>query len=134
MAPGPPSDGHAVLLAPVEISVRNARPVAAVMDAARSPIPYGALYGHLRDSFPQATPEQIDALLTSLVEQQFLITSLWAPMTTVDPLQHLCHELEQHDADSIPDVRDLVHELYALRDEVSAHQPTLSDINVSALA
>ncbi|MFJ8405386.1 lantibiotic dehydratase [Streptomyces microflavus] len=134
VAPGPPSDGHAVLLAPVEISVRNARPVAAAMDAARTPISYGALHGHLRDSFPQATPEQIDVLLTSLVEQQFLITSLWAPMTTVDPLQHLCHELEQHDADSIPDVRDLVHELYALRDELSAHQPTLSDISVSSLA
>ena len=57
VAPGPPSDGHAVLLAPVEVSVRNARPVAAAMDAARAPIPYGALHGHLRDSFPQATLE-----------------------------------------------------------------------------
>ncbi|NED84812.1 lantibiotic dehydratase, partial [Streptomyces sp. SID11233] len=30
--------------------------------------------------------------------------------------------------------RDLVHELYALRDEISAHQPALSDTNVSATA
>ncbi|MGW1159080.1 lantibiotic dehydratase [Streptomyces sp. NPDC002519] len=134
VAPGPPSDGHAVLLAPVEISVRNARPVAAAMDAARTPIPYGDLHGHLRDNFPQATPEQIDALLTSLVEQQFLITSLWAPMTTVDALQHLCHELDRHQADSIPEARDLVHALYALRDEVSAHQPPLSDTSVSTIA
>ncbi|WKE70576.1 lantibiotic dehydratase [Streptomyces sp. WP-1] len=134
VAPGPPSDGHAVLLAPVEISVRNTRPVAAAMDAARSPIPYGDLHDHLRDSFPQATPEQIDTLLTSLVEQQFLITSLWAPMTTVDAFQHLCHELERHSAESVPEVRDLVHELYALRDDVSAHQPTLSDTSVGAIA
>ncbi|RRQ80202.1 lantibiotic dehydratase [Streptomyces griseofuscus] len=134
VAPGPPSDGHAVLLAPVEISVRNTRPVAAAMDAARSPIPYGDLHGHLRDSFPQATPEQIDALLTSMVEQQFLITSLWAPMTAVDAFHHLCHELERHSAESVPEVRDLVHELYALRDDVSAHQPTLSDTSVGAIA
>ena len=134
VAPGPPSDGHAVLLAPVEISVRNARPVAAAMDAARTPIPYSDLHGLLRDSFPQAAPEQIDALLTGLVEQQFLITSLWAPMTTVDAFRHLCHELDRHGADSVPEVRDLVHALYALRDEVSAHQPTLSDTSVSGIA
>ncbi|MEU1087936.1 lantibiotic dehydratase [Streptomyces sp. NPDC005892] len=134
VAPGPPSDGHAVLLAPVEISVRNARPVAAAMDAARTPIPYGDLHSHLRDHFPQATPEKIDALLTSLVEQQFLITSLWAPMTTVDAFQHLCRELEAHQAENVPEVRDLVHALYALRDDVSAHQPTLSDTSVSAVA
>lgn len=133
VAPGPPSDGHAVLLAPVEISVRNARPVAAAMDAARTPIPYGELHGHLRDSFPQATEEKIDALLLGLVEQQFLITRLWAPMTTVDAFQHLCRELDRHQADTIPEVRDLVHALYALRDDVSTHQPTLSDTNVSAL-
>ncbi|MGW5566711.1 lantibiotic dehydratase [Streptomyces tendae] len=133
VAPGPPSDGHAVLLAPVEISVRNARPVAAAMDAARTPILYSDLHGHLRDSFPQATPEQIDTLLTSLVEQQFLITGLWAPMTTVDALQHLCHELDRH-GDSVPEVRDLVHELYTLRDDVSARQPPLSDISVSTIA
>ncbi|MFE9963766.1 lantibiotic dehydratase [Streptomyces sp. 900116325] len=134
VAPGPPSDGHAVLLAPVEISVRNARPVAAAMDGARTPILYGDLHSHLRDRFPQATPKKIDALLTSLVGQQFLITSLWAPMTTVDVFQHLCRELDRHQADDVPEVRDLVHALYALRDDVSAHQPTLSDTSVSAVA
>ncbi len=134
VVPGPSSDGHAVLLAPVEISVRNARPVAAAMDGARTPILYGDLHSHLRDRFPRATPEKIDALLTSLVEQQFLITSLWAPMTTVDGFQHLCRELDRHQADNVPEVRDLVHALYALRDDVSAHQPTLSDTSVSAVA
>ncbi|MEU6482588.1 lantibiotic dehydratase [Streptomyces sp. NPDC046887] len=134
VAPGPPSDAHAVLMAPVEVSVRNTRPVAAAMAAARAPIPFGDLHGHLRDRFPQATPEQIDVLLTGLVEQQFLITSLWAPMTTVDAFQHLCHELDRHGADGISEVRDLVHDLYALRDELSAHQPALSDTSVSAIA
>ncbi|ARF73780.1 lantibiotic dehydratase [Kitasatospora albolonga] len=134
VAPGPPSDGHAVLLAPVEISVRNSRPVAAALDAARAPLPYGDLHGYLRDRFPQATSEKIDVLLTSLVEQQFLVTSLWAPMTTVDAFQHLCNELDRYQADGIPEVRDLVHALYAVRDEVSAHQPMISDTSVSAVA
>ncbi|MGW9287658.1 lantibiotic dehydratase [Streptomyces albidoflavus] len=134
VAPGPPSDGHAVLLAPVEISVRNARPVAAALDAARTPIAYGDLHTHLRDRFPQAAPENIDAVLTSLVEQRFLLTSLWAPMTTVDAFQHLCRELARHQADNLPEVHDLVHALYALRDELSAHQPTLSDTSVRAVA
>ncbi|MGW4901285.1 lantibiotic dehydratase family protein [Streptomyces albidoflavus] len=134
VAPGPPSDGHAVLLAPVEISVRNTRPVAAAMDAARAPIPYGDLHTHLRDCFPQAEPEKIDAVLTSLVEQRLLLTSLWAPMTTVDAFQHLCRELDRHQADNLPEVHDLVHELYALRDELAAQQPTLSDTSVSAVA
>ncbi|MFG2406094.1 lantibiotic dehydratase [Streptomyces brevispora] len=134
VAPGPPSDGRAVLLAPVEVSVRNARPVAAAMDAARAPIPYGELHDHLRAGFPQATDDKIDALLLGLIEQQFLITNLWAPMTTVDALQDLCRELDRHQADTIPEVRNLVHTLYALRDDVSSHQPALSDTSVNALA
>ncbi|MGW3405453.1 lantibiotic dehydratase [Streptomyces zhihengii] len=134
VAPGPPSDGHAVLLAPVEISVRNTRPVAAAMDAARTPIAYGDLHGHLRDNFPQATAEKVDALLASLVEQQFLVTSLWAPLTTVDAFQHLCRELDRLQAHDIPEVRDLLHGLYSVRDELSAHQPTLSDTGLTALA
>jgi lantibiotic biosynthesis protein len=134
VAPGPPSDGHALLLAPVEISVRNARPVSAAMDAARAPIPYGDLHAHLRDSFPQATAEKIDALLMGLVEQQFLISSLWAPATTVDAFQHLCRELDRHQAEGIHDVRDLVHALYAVREDVSSHRPTFSDTRVNTVA
>ncbi|MFE9926137.1 lantibiotic dehydratase [Streptomyces sp. NPDC005774] len=126
VAPGPPSDGHALFLAPVEVSVRNTRPVAAAMDATREPISYGDLHAHLRDNFPQATTERIDALLMGLVEQQFLISSLWAPATTVDAFQHLCRELDRCQADSIPEVRDLVHALYTVREDVSSPQPTLS--------
>ncbi|GAA2268938.1 lantibiotic dehydratase [Streptomyces atrovirens] len=134
VAPGPPSDGHAHLLAPVEVSVRNTRPVAATMHAADTPITYGDLHAHLRDNFPQATAEKIDTLLTGLVEQQFLISSLWASATTVDSFQHLCDELDRHQADSVPEVRDLVHALYAVREDMSAHQPALSDTSVSAVA
>jgi hypothetical protein len=134
VAPGPPADGHARLLAPVEVSVRQSRPVAAAMDAARTPITYHALHTHLRDNFPQATAEQIDALLGGLIEQQLLISSLWAPMTAVDAFQHLCRELERHQAETVPDVRDLVHALHTVREDVSAHQPAFSGSSLCAVA
>lgn len=134
VAPGAPADGHALLLAPVEVSVRNARPVAAAMEAARAPIPYDGLHTHLRDHFPQATAEKIDTLLAGLIEQQFLITSLWAPMTTVDAFQHLCRELEKHQAHTVPDVRDLVQALFAVREDLSCHSPTLGDSRTTTVA
>ncbi|MET9058413.1 lantibiotic dehydratase [Streptomyces antibioticus] len=133
VAPGLPSDGHTHLMAPVETSVRNARPVAAAMAAARAPISYADLHAHLRGSFPLATMEEVDALLVGLIEQQFLITSLWAPMTTVDAFQHLCRELDRHHADGIPDVRDLVRTLYVVRDDASLRGPTPSGADMSTL-
>lgn len=55
-------------------------------------------------------------------------------MTTVDAFQHLCRELDRHQAGTAPEVRDLLHTLYTLRDDVSAHQPALSDTSVSTVA
>ncbi|MFP8887732.1 lantibiotic dehydratase [Streptomyces mangrovi] len=122
VAPGPPADGRARLPAPVEISVRNTRPVAAAMRAARRPVVYDDLHAHLRSRFPRAAAEQIDALLGDLVTQHFLITSLWAPMTTADSFAHLCAELERLNADTAPGIGELVRELYAVRDEMAGHQ------------
>lgn len=134
VVPGPPSDGYAQSLGPVEVSVRHTRPVAAALESARSPILYRDLHTHLRESFPQATGEKIDALLAGLIEQHLLITSLWAPMTTVDALPHLCRELETHQAEDVPEVRDLVEALNQVREEIAAHQPVLSRPGMRAVA
>ncbi|MBP0455969.1 lantibiotic dehydratase [Streptomyces montanisoli] len=134
VAPGPPADGYAKLLAPAEVSVRLARPVETAMQAARSPITYCDLHARLRAGFPQATDEKIDALLSSLIEQQFLLTSLWAPMTAVDAFQHLCRELDKHQADTVPEVRDLVHALNAVREDISAWQPELCGADLRAVS
>ncbi|WP_030898821.1 lantibiotic dehydratase [Streptomyces sp. NRRL F-5126] len=134
VAPGPPADGYARLLAPAEVSVRLTRPVATAMQTARSPITYRDLRARLRADFPQATDEKIDALLDSLIEQQLLITSLWAPMTTVDALQHLCRELDKRKADTVPEVRALVLALNAVREEISAQRPELSGAGVRAVS
>ncbi len=120
VAVGPPADAYARFMAPIEISVRNARPVAAAVEAARRPIAYDDLHRHLRTLFPQADADQIDRLLRDLTGQQILLTSLWAPMTGMDALAQVCAELERVSADSIPDIRDLVTALYEVRDEITA--------------
>ena len=74
-------------------------------------------------ALPAGRRRQIDRLLRDLIGQQILLTSLWAPMTTLDALGHLCAELERLSADSIPDLHDLVTALYEIRDEITARQP-----------
>ncbi|MFF8958696.1 lantibiotic dehydratase [Streptomyces sp. NPDC014894] len=127
VAPGPPADIHAALLAPVEISVRNSRPVAAARAAAQRPIVYRELRSRLRTLFPSATAAQIDMLLSDLISHNLLITSLWAPMTTVDALAHLCAELRVADAEAVDDVRKLVQGLYAVHEELSGQRPIHAD-------
>ncbi|GAA2225249.1 lantibiotic dehydratase [Streptomyces amakusaensis] len=119
VAPGQPADAHATHLAPEEIAVWNTRSLAAAMDAAREPIPYGDLRSRLRTRFPRAAVEQIDTLLQELVSHHLLITSLWAPMTTVDAFGHLCTELRKADAETVDEVGELVRELYAIHQELS---------------
>lgn len=123
VAVGPPADAHAQLMAPIEISVRHTRPVAAGVEAARYPIVYGDLHAYLRTLFPQADTNQVDRLLRDLIEQQLLLTRLWAPMTTTDAFGHLCTELERVSADTIPELRDLVTALYEIREGIAASAP-----------
>lgn len=132
VAPGPPADGHAHLMAPVEVSVRHARPVRAAMSAAGSPIRYSDLRDHLHSLFPTAADEQINGLLGDLIAQNLLITSLRAPMTTLDALGHVCDELEKADAHTLADIGDLVRELYAIRDYLGGQEPTLSTSALSS--
>ncbi|MCN9240728.1 lantibiotic dehydratase [Streptomyces sp. RY43-2] len=131
VVPGPPADGHALLMAPVEVSVRLTRPVQAAMRAAQEPISYRDLRNHLRTLFPKADSGQVDALLGDLNVQNLLITSLWAPMTTVDALGHLCAELEKTVAQASPDVDEMLRALNGVRNDLTAHGPTLSTSSLS---
>lgn len=134
VAMGPPADAYAPFLAPVEVSVRNARPVAAATKAARNPIVYSDLHSHLTTLFPNAAGSQIDTLLQGLISHHLLVTSLWAPMTTVDAFGHLCAELKRVSAETIPGLHDLVTALYDLRDDLAAHPPTASSIALDVIA
>ncbi|KPI25026.1 Thiopeptide-type bacteriocin biosynthesis domain containing protein [Actinobacteria bacterium OV320] len=112
---GMPTDAHTSGYAPVELSVRLTRPVAAVLEAARTPIPYELLVHRLSGQFPTARPEQFAGLISDLLSKHILISSLWPPMTSVDTLAHICDELEKADATDIPDIAELASQLASIR-------------------
>ncbi|WP_030894153.1 lantibiotic dehydratase [Streptomyces sp. NRRL F-5053] len=115
---GMPTDAHTPHDAPVELSIRLTRPVAAALAAARTPIPYGELVGRLSGQFPTARSDQLTGLIADLLGKHVLISSLWPPMTSIDPLAHVCTQLEAADAAGIPDVADLAARLAAIRDRI----------------
>jgi thiopeptide-type bacteriocin biosynthesis protein len=76
-----------------EVSVRYTVAVGAALDAARLPVGYRELAALLVGRFPGAGPGQIDALLDSLVDKEFLLTDLSPDPTRPDPLGHLLARL-----------------------------------------
>ncbi|MET7489347.1 lantibiotic dehydratase [Streptomyces sp. NPDC005538] len=112
---GMPADAHTPGYAPIELSVRLTRPVAAVLEAASTPIPYDLLVHRLADRFPSARPEQLTGLIADLLSKHILISSLWPPMTSIDTLGHVCDELEKADAANIPDLAALISQLTAIQ-------------------
>ncbi|MFI8811363.1 MULTISPECIES: lantibiotic dehydratase [unclassified Streptomyces] len=126
VVPGLPADGRAHLLAPLEVSVGLTRPVKITLDAARSPLPYGALRSLLANQFPSAAPQPLDELLGGLIAQNVLITNLWPPMTCLDGLEHLCQQLEAAGASTVRSIGPLMDQLFAIRDELADHDGTTS--------
>ncbi|MFB4298471.1 lantibiotic dehydratase [Actinomadura sp. NTSP31] len=118
VVPRAPVDGGSEQLAPLETSVRLTRPLAAALQAARRPVTFGVLRDRLARQFSLAVPERIEAMLTGLVSQNVLVSSLWAPMTQMDALGHLCSELRAANADTIADITDMVQRLYEINEEL----------------
>ncbi|QFZ24515.1 lantibiotic dehydratase [Saccharothrix syringae] len=119
VAPGLPPDDAPSAEALTEVSVRATRPAVAALEAATAPITLGDLRRQLADRFPTAAPAQIDTVLHGLVDQQFLITALRVPMTEPDALDALCAVLHAADASDIPEIAELVAELYGIRDTLT---------------
>jgi thiopeptide-type bacteriocin biosynthesis protein len=134
VAPGSPASGDGQSLAPVEVSVRHTRPVAAALDAACVPIRYGELRGLLADRFPATAASRIEEMLSGLIGQGMLITSLNAPMTSVDALGHLRAVLEAAGVRDIGEVAHLVRELFAIHDELGDDRVTGRPEGRAALA
>ncbi|MFD3580980.1 lantibiotic dehydratase [Streptomyces sp. NPDC058683] len=128
---GIPADAHTPSYAPIELSVRLSRPVAAVLEAARTPIPYSLLVHRLADRFPTARPDQLTSLISGLLGKHILISSLWPPMTSIDTLTHLCDELQKADAAAIPDVAELTSQLASIQDGLN-HPDTVAPWTPSA--
>ena len=113
-APGPPPDASPLDLAPAEVSVRRTAPVRAVLKAAAGPVPLGKLARQLAADFPGTSPERIGALASELLTQGVLVSGLRAPMTSTDPLGHVCGRLREAHAGEIPQISGEVRELAAI--------------------
>jgi len=106
---------------PDRVTIRYTPAVREVHDGAGSPIRFGELAGKLLASFPDAGQEKVPALLTSLVRNGFLVTSLRAPLTIVDQLGYLLDRLHQAGAACLPEVAGLFRELHAVHHQLSCH-------------
>ncbi|MFF3750513.1 lantibiotic dehydratase [Streptomyces sp. NPDC002018] len=98
----------------VEASLPLTDPVAAVLTAARTPVPFGAVAAKLLADFPAAGPEKAAKLITELISYRVLITSLRAPATEPDALGFLLTRLAAVAADSVASIAGLVRELRAI--------------------
>ncbi|MFF5106095.1 lantibiotic dehydratase [Streptomyces sp. NPDC000134] len=74
---------------PEHVRIRMTGPVRGALNGARRPIPWTDLATKLAVDFPGAPPAAIDKLLSGLVQQRILLTSLRPAMTTPDPLTGL---------------------------------------------
>jgi lantibiotic biosynthesis protein len=124
VAPGPAPEESPQALASIEVSVRYSRPVRAALEAAREPVQFGEVRKLLMHQFPAAAAQEIDGLLTGLLDHKMLISSLWAPMTCPDALSYACAELEAAEAHNIPEIMGMVRELSTIHKELSTDRPT----------
>ncbi|MFD8340210.1 lantibiotic dehydratase [Streptomyces solisilvae] len=109
---------------PDRVAIRNTAAVAAARQAAASPVPFHTLAAKLAAQFPATGPATVRTMLAELVRQGFVITSLRAPLTVTDPLDHLIARLREAGADTVPEAAGWLKELQAIHDEVRRHNHT----------
>ncbi|MDT0445710.1 lantibiotic dehydratase [Streptomyces johnsoniae] len=106
---------------PGRVAIRNTAAVTVAKEAAASPVPFRSLAGKLADRFPAAGPGVVRRMLTELIRQGFLITSLRAPLTVADPLEYLITRLREAGADTVAGAAGWLEELQAVHREVHRH-------------
>lgn len=131
--PGQAADSRPGESAPLQVSVRFTGPVRGAMELARRPLPYAHLAKALAANYPQASLVQIEALLTGLVKERFLLTSLRTPMTVPDALGHVCAQLTVAGADELPSLAPTAHELRFLQVELTRHDQVASPADAQSL-
>ncbi|RPF39387.1 lantibiotic dehydratase [Streptomyces sp. TLI_185] len=104
----------------VEASIGLSAPVRLILEAARSPIRAGDLADKLLSEFPHAGAEKALRLVQESMEHQVLISSLHAPSTETDALDHLLRSLDAVHADTVAPVAATVRELRAVQADLRA--------------
>ncbi|WP_433464092.1 lantibiotic dehydratase [Spirillospora sp. CA-128828] len=106
--------------APTQVRVRATPPVRAALQAASAPILFADLAAALAASSPGVPAPVIAQLLSGLVAQRLLITSLRPPMTVTDPLGHLVAELDAAAAVDLPGPSTAVTALRDVQDALTS--------------
>jgi thiopeptide-type bacteriocin biosynthesis protein len=120
VVPARPDESQPHRGAALDSSIRRTKAVTAVLADAAKPIPVAELAQRIGEQFYDAGPDKIHRLLAELVASRALLTSLRAPMTTVDPLAHLVSELESAGVEDLRDLAELVKQLTVIRDGLSS--------------
>ncbi|MGW1997710.1 lantibiotic dehydratase [Embleya sp. NPDC001921] len=108
--PGGTADGG-----PQHVRVRVTAPIREALDSARTPILWSDLAAKLRAGFPSAPAGAIDNLVSGLVEQRFLLTSLRPAMTVTDPLAGLLGHVERLAPAEAAEIREIPRPVLDLR-------------------
>ncbi len=99
-----------------EVSIRATGGVRRALELAEVPVVYSCLRDQLLAT-PRATPDKVDRLLTSLLEQTFLLTELRPPLTGGDPARHVLDRLV-----GIAAARPIADELRLLLEEAKIRE------------
>lgn len=105
----------------VEASVRLTRAVELVLETVGKGCAVGELADRLLERFPQQSAVSARRMLTTLVDNGVLLSALRAPMTAVDPLEHLVGVLEAVRADDCPGAVPVLADLRAVQRDVRWH-------------
>lgn len=105
---------------PNRMTIRCTRAVVAIANLAASPVRFATLIDVLTEEFA-ADRSRVRDLLTELVRQGYLLTSLRAPFTVTDPFAHLMDRLREAGAEGVPAVCSLVRGLDAILAELRRH-------------
>jgi thiopeptide-type bacteriocin biosynthesis protein len=114
---------------PERSSVRYTRAIQVVHEATRSPVRFEALAGRLLALFPGGSPQRLHDLLAGLILQGFLITSLRAPYTVVDPLLHVIDRLGEVGAESVAAAAPTLQRLETIHRALRQHNDPTAATN-----
>ncbi|MFH9826462.1 lantibiotic dehydratase [Streptomyces bobili] len=106
-----------------EVSLRYTAAVRVAIDAAASPVPISTVVGRVRTELPDVARDRVERLVASLIQRGILISSLHAPSSSLDVLDHLVEQAQAADA---PPAAVLVTDLRAVRDAIAQHNQVLA--------
>ncbi len=106
---------------PSRVSINATSALTATSELARSPIRFNDLADALTEQFPNSDRATVVRALAELVQHEFLITCLRAPLIIIDPLANLIGELDAIGAADVPAAGPLLTELRTIHTELDHH-------------